>query len=56
MRHPRARCLESDESLIDLGDYRTADIEITTALQNDRSNATALSLRQQLFDHTQQPG
>ena len=56
MKYPRARCLKSGESLMDLGDYRTTDIEFTTALQNDRSNATALSLRQQLFDHTQQPG
>jgi len=49
-------CLnKSGEALMDLGDYRNAEAEFTTALQIDPNNATTLSLRQQAFDRIHQP-
>ena len=42
--------INSGEILMDLQDYKTAEMEFAAALQIDPNNATALSLRQQALD------
>lgn len=43
--------INSGQILMELRDYKTAAMEFSTALQIAPNNATALSLRQQAFDH-----
>jgi tetratricopeptide (TPR) repeat protein len=42
--------INSGEILLDLGDYKTAEMEFAAALQIDPDNATALLRRQQALD------
>ena len=42
--------ITSGEILLDLGDYKTAEMKLAAALQIDPNNSTALLLRQRAFN------
>jgi uncharacterized protein HemY len=44
--------INSGKILLDLGDYKTAQMKLAAALQIDPNNKTALQLRQQSFNQS----
>jgi tetratricopeptide (TPR) repeat protein len=42
--------INSGEILLDLGDYKTAQVKLAAALQIDANNSAALRLRQRAFN------